>query len=115
MADLEVNINVKAKLTRVIGDEWSVELLNVVPDSPPKWINTMHKVTPAELNSKLGVKVAKTVVAEDALSRAEELVQEALTEISGAGNVSASEMQDRLLDIKNMLKDANKETFNEGF
>lgn len=104
MADLEVNFPVTAKLTRVIDDQWTIELFRR-SDETDHYITSFREVEPSELYSKFGVKVEKTVVKskEEGEADAERLISAALTGLGSRTIIPTTEVEDLLLDLRNEL------------
>ena len=104
MSDIEITFPTTAKLTRITGDEWSVELIRK-SDANEHYITTLRGVEPTELFTKFGVKVEKTVKTDklDARANAETLLSDALTGLGSRTIVPVTEVQDLLLDLQNEL------------
>lgn len=104
MADFEVNFPVTAKLTRVIDDQWTVELYRR-SDETDHFVAAFREIEPTELFTKFGVKVEKTITKseEDGKADAEQVLSAALTGLGSRTIIPTSEVQDLLLDLRNEL------------
>ena len=104
MADIEVNFPVRAKLTRVIDDTWTVELFRL-SDNEDHWLTTFREVNPTELYTKFGVKVERTMKSspEEGERKAKEILSDALTGLGSRTIVTVTEVENLLLDLQNEL------------